>query len=272
MVERLRSAIAKAREQRAAQPEGAATRRTSPDPNVVDAAWRALRPLEVEAAQFARARVVALDPAAPEHAAFAMLRTMILKASRDHGVRRIAISSPTPHCGKTFVALNLAFSLSRSAAVRGLVMDLDLRRPAHARLLGVGDAAQIAPVLEGAAPPDAALRRFGDNLALCLNAAPHAHSAEVLSSPSAAVALDRMTTMFEPDVVIVDLPPLLSCDDVIAATGLYDAVMLVVAAGRSSAPEISTCERLIAAHSRFLGVVLNMAERGADAPYGVDAY
>ena len=71
-----------------------------------------------------------------EAMAFDALRTKILQQMRANGWRRVAITSPGAACGKSTVALNLAFSLARQPDMRAILLDLDLRRPSLARMVG----------------------------------------------------------------------------------------------------------------------------------------
>ena len=61
-----------------------------------------------------------LFPAASDHpaaVAFDILRTRLLHGLAEKGWKRIAVTSPTHGCGKSFVAANLALSLAQRAAV-----------------------------------------------------------------------------------------------------------------------------------------------------------
>ncbi|MEM9762036.1 MAG: hypothetical protein AAF968_05945, partial [Pseudomonadota bacterium] len=56
-------------------------------------------------------------------------------------------------------------------------------------------------------------------------------------------------------------------DDALAFTQTADCVMLVVAAGESKASDIDECERLLAANSNFLGILLNKHRDPRRDPY-----
>ena len=107
------------------------------EPSGADAAWERLRTVTLDRRHLTRHRVIAADRVDPAHVAFDVLRTRLLQTLRARGWRRVAITSPTQGCGKTFVAANLAFSLSRRASCRTVLLDLDLRIPSLAAVLGV---------------------------------------------------------------------------------------------------------------------------------------
>lgn len=225
-------------------------------PGAVEAAWAALREVRVDPRQLERAHVVAAV-GGPESAAFDVMRTKLLHQARAQGWRRVAVSSPGPACGKTTVALNLAFGLARQADLRVMLVEADLRRPAIGRILGIRDPEGSAEVLGGAADPAGALRRHRANLAALVASGPRRNPAELLQSPRAGEALDRIEALYEPTLTLFDMPPMMAGDDVMAFAGLMDGVLLVAAAGATTIAQIDACERELATRTNVVGVVLN---------------
>jgi protein-tyrosine kinase len=82
-------------------------------------------------------RIISASRHNPAHVAFDVLRTRLIQGLAEQGWRRVVITSPTKDCGKTFISTNLAISLSRQERLRTVLMDLDLRNPSVAPLLGV---------------------------------------------------------------------------------------------------------------------------------------
>src|ERR1700743_929537 len=72
-------------------------------------------------------RIVAYDGNDLRSRPFDILRTEILRSTDMRDWKIIAVTSPTPGCGKTLTATNLAFSTARQRAV--CLVDLDMRRP-----------------------------------------------------------------------------------------------------------------------------------------------
>jgi protein-tyrosine kinase len=223
----------------------------------VDAAWAALPELAVRATRLRRRRVITLEQRDPGHMAYDMLRTRVLHKLRAEGWRSVALTSPGPSCGKTLTCLNLAFSFARQSNCRTLVLDLDLRRPRLATYLGVRPKVCVSQMLAGLASADETLLRVGDTLAFGLAAGPVRHSTELLHDERAAEALAAMTTRFDPDVILYDLPPLLASDDAAAFLVQVDAALLVAAAGETRLEDIDPCARQLGALTHDLGVVLN---------------
>ena len=196
----------------------------------------------------------------PAALAIDLLRSKILHGLAQQGWRRIAVTSPTHGCGKSFVATNLALSLARRPSSRTALIDLDLRRPGLAALLGQTDTPDLADFLSGDQPLESVFRRFGRTLALGLNGAPVDMAAEVLHNPDTAVALSAMVEQLDPEVVIYDMPPALGTDDLLAMAPSLDAVLLVVDGTQTSPDDVRACERLFEGRIPLLGVVLNRAQ------------
>jgi Mrp family chromosome partitioning ATPase len=269
-MERIQSAIEKARaarQQRDPQPKAgggslAAAARPAGKPQV-DAAvstesdpWMDLVPFEPDHRTLEAHRVVAYK-SGPAAIPFDVMRTKLLYQLRSNNWKRIAVTSPSSGCGKTMVCLNLAFSLSRQADIRILVVELDLRRPSMAKVLGLHAKSLFARVLEGGAPAEAHMVRCGTNLIFATNHSPARNPAELLQGAGSAAVLDEIEARYRPDVMIFDMPPMLVNDDTIAFIDQVDCALLVGAAEKSSIDEIDRCEQELSARTQVMGVVLN---------------
>jgi protein-tyrosine kinase len=222
--------------------------------------WDSISPITLDANRLSGNGLFPVANANPAVSVFDMLRTRLLQALREKGWQRIAITSPTHGCGKSFVAANLALSLSRLPATRSILMDLELRRPHLAGIFGVADAAPLREFLSGEQPLESHFRRYGKNLGLALNAEAVEDPATVLQDPDTAMALDAMIQQLQPDAVIYDLPPALVSDDVMSMIPQIDAVLMVVDGTRTTAEEIKATERMLDGHVPLMGVVLNRAQ------------
>lgn len=257
-IEHIQAALQKARRLRAPD-----TSPTLPAPVPVSAPahdgelWSRLCLLKPDFAHLAKHRVVAADHSDPAYSAFGMLRTKVLQDLRQNNWTSVAITSPTAGCGKTVVSLNLAFSLAHQKDCRTLLVDFDLRRPQIGKILGTAGAPSMESFLRGRIGIEEAFVRYGDNIAIGVNSRPVEFSAELLQSPETAKILKRMKEELKPDIVLFDLPPMLSCDDVMAFLPNIDCAMLVVAAEASTFNEAEYCERNLSERTNMLGLVLN---------------
>lgn len=196
----------------------------------------------------------------PAHKAFDVLRTRMMQALGDKNWHRVGITSPTDGCGKTFVAANLAISLARAELNRVLLMDMNLRKPDLARVLGVQREILMADYLSGMIEPEDFFLRLGPSLVAGLNSKQADGAAELVQSDMAADVLEEMQDMLVPDVTLFDLPPILSSDEAVACLPHLDAVLLVVGGGKTTDKEIRQTEALLDKQIPLLGVILNHSE------------
>jgi protein-tyrosine kinase len=276
-MERIQAAIQKAKERRTGAASGAsggaaASAAASPQPpapnrrggsyrpvaGAVGPAWAELQPFAPDPATMARNRIVTFADTDPTHASFDMMRTKILRAMRQNGWTTLGITSPTAGCGKTTTVINLAFSIAHQPDVRTVLIDLDLRRPAIAKDIGLSVPQSMAGVLQGTRSIPESFVRYGDNLAIGTNAQPIKNSAELLLGASTPQGVAALKAAFLPDVMLFDLPPMLQSDDVMAFLPNLDCVLLVAGAERTRLDEVDKCEHDLAEQIPVLGVVLSM--------------
>lgn len=222
--------------------------------------WESLAPVVLKADHLTGNGLFPTVTGDPAAAAFDILRTRLLQGLAEKGWRRIAVTSPTHGCGKSFVAANLALSLARRPDSRSVLLDLDLRRPQLAGMLGLREVGPLREYLTGEQPLESQFHRVGRTLALGLNGTAVPDASEVLHHPETQAALQAMTDQLDPQVVILDLPPALVNDDVLALAGQVDAALLVTDGTRTTPEDIRACERLFAGRLPLMGVVLNRAQ------------
>jgi len=252
-----------------------------PDPTL---AWAALQPCQPDPARLVRNRIVSFA-SSMQSTPFDMMRTKVIQQMRANGWRRLGITSPTQGCGKSTIALNLAFSLARQSEFRTILAEVDLRRPTLGATLGLfgtnrsgfgkarapkpaDDRVDFARVLEGRADFGDAALRYGDGLAFALNAAAVRGSAELLHGSAVGPALAAIEAEYAPDLMLFDMPPMLVSDDVMAFLSHVDAVLLIAGAETTTIKQIDACERELAVQTNVMGVVLNKCNyMGPDAGY-----
>jgi Mrp family chromosome partitioning ATPase len=232
--------------------------------------WKGFARLSVSPALLERNHIVTFS-GGEASVPFDVMRTRLLQVMRGNGWKRVAITSPGPSCGKSTLALNLGFSLGRQPAVSTMVLDMDLRRPSLARMLGLRERHHFARVLNGIEPFDRNAFRHGDNLVIATQSGPERHPAELMQSPSAAAALDAIEAEYEPTLMLCDLPPVFVSDDAMAVMGHMDAALIIAAAETTTIKEIDRCEREVAAQTNVIGVILNKC-RYMEKDFGYDYY
>lgn len=264
-MEKLQNAIARAREKRvetsgtAVRPKRAPTSGKSGE----DGRWSVLEKLDVDADVLMRNRVVSLN-AGMAATSFDILRTKLLLQMRENDWTRLAITSPQPVCGKTTIACNLAMGLTRQPDLRAMLFDLDLRRPGVAQTLGHTPAHSIREMIEGKIDfADQALR-VGQNVALSMARTPMADPTSLLLDQATADRLDEIEEAYKPDLMIFDLPPLLTGDDTRAFLKNVDCALLVLRAEETKVIQADTSEKEIAKYTNVVGMVLNSCRHTDD--------
>lgn len=259
-MERLEAALAKAREMRQAAlntaPQGDLSGRGGAARPDLAAAWAAVESATLDPALAEKYRVTALR-GGKDAGAYDMLRSRALRQMKEKGWRRLAITSPDAGCGKTTIALNLAFSMARQPDLRVLLIDLDLRRPNLHRALGQSVKHSVWEVFQRKAALVDAARRFSDNLVVAMNNAPCPQPAETLQSSQSIAVLQEIEAAYRPDVVIFDLSPLLAGDDNLGFLGNCDCALLVAASESTTMNNIDASEKELAGLTSVMGVVLN---------------
>lgn len=235
-----------------------------PDP---EETWERIDTFDLDAGHLERNRVITARRDDPAYSRFDILRTRMLQALSDNGWKRIAITSPTKGCGKTFTAANLAISLARQENCRAVLLDLDMRNPTLHKVFGVTDPGSIGDFLRGRISAERQLQRFapntlsaGQHMAIGFNGIVEPYAAELIQDPASALALRRLEETLAPDVILFDLPPALINDDVLAMRPHFDAILLVAGGGLTSARDIKETERRLGEKVPLLGVVLNKSD------------
>lgn len=276
-MERLEAAIKKARGRAPASATGAAPAGLPPLQSKVKEAWDGLTDLSLDPDVLMKNRIMTLNPS-PEATAFDVLRTRTLRTMQEQGWKRLAITSPTPGCGKSTIALNMALSMARQPKLRTVTLEMDMRRSSQQRLLGLRDRKQpntmqsaVARLLSGNAPFEEVARRVGPNLAMVTNEGDLRNASDILLDAELGAILDRIERDYQPDIMLFDMPPVLLTDDTLAFMNYVDAVMLIAASETTTIAEIDRCERELAVHTNVMGVVLNKC-RLSSREYGSYGY
>ncbi|MEM9433413.1 MAG: hypothetical protein AAGA12_05775 [Pseudomonadota bacterium] len=186
------------------------------------------------------------------------LRTRLVLQMRDKGYRRIGLTSPTRGAGRTTVVGNLALSLSRRKDLRSLVFDFDLANPDLITRFGLEKVGPKFSALEYSRRNFATnCLRLGYNVGLSLHSNPADGSSELLASRKTRNLIDDITTDFDPDIMLFDMPPVLEGDAGLAMLDMLDAVLVVVRADQGTIRQADLAERLVSERCNCLGVILN---------------
>lgn len=189
---------------------------------------------------------------------FNLLRTQVMKLMRAQGWTRLGITSATPAVGKTFIASNLAASLSRVPDQRTLLFDLDLRRGSVATQYGLDDQPGVEDYLTGDIDGLGSVARAvaGSNLVIYPSFPVEESSAELLAGARAHALTAAMAELPDGFLSICDLPPAFANDDASIVLGQIDAYLLVVEEGRTTARQVRDAIKMLSP-APCIGTVLN---------------
>lgn len=209
---------------------------------------------------------ILIDESSGASGAYKMLRTRVLQRMRNNGWKSIAITGTCPEEGKSLTAINLSLALARETSTSVVLADLDLRKPALHRHLGIRPAHGIGDYLRGVAELEQiGVRTALDGLGLFLNAQPFQDSSELLSSKRAGALVDR-AKQGDGRIAVFDMPPVLASDDVLAFCPFVDAVLLVVAQGKTKHDDMAAARELLQ-NVNLLGTVLNRSSEKVASYY-----
>jgi len=263
-MERIKQALERAREQRtdpfAAKPAPAPYPRKR-DHSLAAApkeiVYTQTRQLEPDP-EFLRANRVISSLNDPVSEPYKILRTKVLQRMRANHWRTLAITSPTVGCGKTLTSINLAISIAREANQTVLLVDLDLKRPQVQRYLTAKELPGISDYLLNETPVPELLFNLKGVERLVVLPGHHSvtHSSEMLSSPRMVSLFQEMKSRYPSRIVLVDMPPILACDDVLAFSPYLDAVLLVANDGETDRDDLTRAAGLLE-KMNLLGITLN---------------
>jgi hypothetical protein len=246
--------------------------RTKPEPSPIHRSASSeinqpLAAIELNSAHLLSKRVVSHNGSDQRSLPYDMLRTQVLHSMEQHGWRILGVSSPTPGCGKTLTAINLAFSIARQENQSILLIDADLRKPQIANYLGLNPRHRgVLDVLnERLTYRDAIIwTRAGNQHIAVLPTGATRESAERMGSRAMRTLLQDVKK--DHQIIILDLPPMLSSDDVICILPYVDCALLVAAVGQSKASDVEESIRHLEA-TPLVRLVLNKSTDNASNYY-----
>ena len=270
-MERIKEAIAKAKEKQSGglSERTSAAKKNAHQADIVEGpiVYDQTRVVDLSMRHLEDNRIITLDNEDPNSISFDILRTQVLAKMEANNWRTLAITSPTPACGKTVVAINLALSIAKQTDYTALLVDFDLRRPQVAAYLGLPRENCFADYLDGKIEFNDALVNPGiPRFVVLPNRRPVKNSTEILTSRKVKSMVADLRDRYEKRICIFDLPPLKSTDDAIAFIPQVDCVLMVVASGETKPTEVKDCRRQLQS-SNLLGVVLNKSQEVAKTYY-----
>jgi Mrp family chromosome partitioning ATPase/capsular polysaccharide biosynthesis protein len=228
-----------------------------------------------------------LEPLRGLHAALKLPVSVPEDRARSNGAppaakrspRVILVTSADVGDGKSMLVADLAF-VQRDAGQRVAVVDANMRRPAQAKLLGLGGTHGLADVLSGAlemqdamqgvaggaSPPEptpaaagglATAVRTAGSISVLASAGGDANPGALLAGESMAHLIASLSESF--DSVLIDGPSPLEVSDVMPLLSLVDGVLVIARIGHTREPPAERLAQVLREDGRapLLGVVAN---------------
>lgn len=213
-------------------------------------------------------RVVLPQEKSPAAQTYRLLRTQVLQRARAEDLRLIGIVGTMPGEGKTLTAVNLALAMAAEPNQTVLLVDLDLRRPSVATVLGIPPRKGVEAYLHGSADlAELFCRLYGVNrLAILPAFNPMAATSEVLADQRARSLLHELKSRYDDRFILIDLPPALTADDALTVAPELDAVIVVAAEGRTRREDLRRLDATLA-NVKIIGTVLNRASERQQIVY-----
>jgi protein-tyrosine kinase len=219
--------------------------------------------------ELAERRILSPTDTRPAAEAYRMLRTQVLQRARAHGLTTLGIVSPSHGEGKTLTAINLALSLAAEPNQGVLLIDLDLRRPSVAATFGLSVERGLESWFSG---EETVFNRFCyaleglERFQVMPTLRALASSSEILASSNTRRLFTELKERDPARLLILDLPPVLFSDDVLAVSPLLDGAILVVNERRTLREDVVRVVELLS-NTRIVGTVLNRSSESEERAY-----
>jgi capsular exopolysaccharide synthesis family protein len=178
----------------------------------------------------------------------------------------LAVSSPSPGEGKSFVSANLAMSFAE-AGFNTLLVDGDTRRGLLNEMFGLARTDGLTDYLAGVAPRSSIVHQTGHaRLSLIPSGARRRESPELLASFRLKQLLTELQSEY--DVIVCDTPPFAAGIDGYAIASAADRLLVVLRVGqtdrRMAAAKLALLDRVPV---NVVGAVLNSVEYNGEFQY-----
>ncbi len=224
--------------------------------------------LPVDWAALKERRVISTNDLQPAGHAYRMLRTQVLQRARSHGLTTLGVVSAVNGEGKTLTSINMALSLAAEPNQTVVLLDLDLRRPAVARTLGLPAERGLETWFDGDEPIKNVCYGIEgvERLYVLPTLRPVRGSSEVLAGLATRKLFNELKGRDTGRLLLVDLPPVLLSDDALMVAPLLDGVVVVVNERRTKREDIVRVVELLG-NTRIVGTVLNRSSESEKRVY-----
>lgn len=200
-------------------------------------------------------------------AAYRSMRGRALHRIKGGGWSCVGVTSAGPGEGKTVTTLNFAISIAREKLRTVYVLDLDMRNPSVLGALGCRPDNQISQYFDGTLPPEQVLYQTSvENLVIAGAIDPVRGASELLANARLDELLKYIRRRSPGALILVDLPPVLSTDEVLVVAPRIDALFLVVCEGVTRRDSLAKAVDVLG-DFEVAGTILNRSSENLGSEY-----
>lgn len=199
------------------------------------------------------------DPRSPAADRYRLLRMHLKEHWRSSKLKKLLVTGPMAHEGKSTVLLNLATALAERGKRTVLVIEADLHHPSLTEILRLRTWAGLTECLvDGESSPLSAIRQIEPLGWYLLPAGePHTNPTELLQSPAFGRIMQKLSPCF--DWILIDSPPVIPVTDPLSLQQHTDGTLLVVRAGQTPREAVEQTV-MVLEKKNIVGIVLNGME------------
>ena len=211
--------------------------------------------------------ITLLNPNSPISEQYRTVRTNLQFAvAGDQPLRSMTVVSSGPGEGKSTSAANLAVVFAQ-AGRKVLLVDADMRKATVHKTFGLSNEMGLSNLVSGQQAASSVIRATDvNNLSIITSGPTPPNPAELLNSRRMNVLMEELYQTF--DLIIFDLPPVMTVADGLIMASKTDGTVLVIREGVTRKDSVLEAKnRLLQAKARILGVIYNGAEQVNESSY-----
>lgn len=208
-----------------------------------------------------------IDPTSPVAEQYRTIRTNIqFASSADQRVKTLVVTSSSPSEGKSTTSANLAVVFAK-ARQKVLLVDADMRKPSIHKTFQLSNQSGLSTVLStGSKIEDSIQETTVENLEILTSGPKAPNPSELLGSEKMNQIMQEVRDLY--DIVIFDMPPVVTVTDAQLMASKADGTLLVARESWTRKDALNQAKELLTmVQARVLGVVYNGAEQSRDKSY-----
>lgn len=211
--------------------------------------------------------ITLVDPSSPVAEQYRTIRTNIqFASSADQRLKTLVVTSSGPSEGKSTTSANLAVVFAKSGQ-KVLLVDADMRKPTVHKTFMLDNQVGLSTVLSTEANAAGTVQKSTIENLFVLTSGPKApNPSELLGSVKMNQVIDETRKQY--DIIIFDMPPVVTVTDAQIMASKADGTLLVVREDWTRKDALHKAKELLTmVKARVLGVVYNGSEQSKDQAY-----